>query len=237
MHAIDLAFDHVYRWTKNLFAGWTKLVAFAGTSMRQGAKPALERVAGLVSRWAKAGIAHGRAAAVAYAALLRKDPLDAVDLALAHISRTIKIVAALGLFSLSLFILADVVSRGLLSVPLIGLKEMIANSIAIIAFLQLPYTVRIGGMLRVEILDTKLPPHVHEVLKRLIWVLGGLLFAIVAYAGFDPMIRSWVSGEYEGEGGFRVPSYPVRATIVFGSALGAANFFMLALRGERGIRE
>lgn len=226
MHALDHAFDHVSRWMKHLFVGWTKFMALARTFLREDATSAFER------RAARVG-----AAAAAYAALLRNDPLDAVDLALAHISRTIKIVAALWLFSLSLFILADVVSRGLLNVPLIGLKEVIANSIAIIAFLQLPYTVRIGGMLRVEILDTKLPPHAVEGLKRLSWVLGGLLFATVAYAGFDPMIRSWVSGEYEGEGGFRVPSYPVRAIIVFGSALGAANFFMLAVRGERGIRE
>lgn len=226
MHAIDLAFDHASRCMKTFRA-----------FMRRDIGPALDRVIDRLLRWAKAGLAHGGAAVVAYGALLRQRPLDAVDLALDHISRSMKIIAAAGLFALSLFILADVLSRGVFNLPLIGLKEMIANSIAIIAFLQLPYTVRIGGMLRAEVLDSYLPPRVYEALKRVNWLLGGALFAIVAYAGFDPMIRSWISGEYEGEGGFRVPSYPVRAMIVIGSSLGAANFLMLALRGEHGKRE
>lgn len=157
--------------------------------------------------------------------------MNSIDLAAKLISRTMKLLAAIALFMLSLFILADVLARGLLGTPLAGVKEMIANSIVLIAFLQLPYTIRIGGMLRAEILDENLPPVLLITLKRLSYLLGALLFALIAYSSFQPMLGALASGEYEGEG-FRVPTSPVRVVIVFGAALGALNFLLLAIRGE-----
>jgi hypothetical protein len=47
------------------------------------------------------------------------------------------------------------------------------------------------------------------------------------------MLRAWESLEYEGEGGLRVPTYPVRTIIVFCGALGALNFLALAILGPR----
>lgn len=156
-----------------------------------------------------------------------------LDRALDMIARAMKVLAAVWLFLLSLFILADVLARGLFGTPILGIKEIIANSIVIIAFLQLPYTVRIGAMLRAEVLDDYVSPAVREALSRLAFLLGALLFALLTYASYGPMLNSWATGEYEGEGGFRVAVYPVRTAIVFCSALGAINFLLLAIRGPR----
>ncbi len=154
--------------------------------------------------------------------------MAALDRILDRIARTMKLVAAVWLFLLSIFILIEVLAR-LANISLAGLKEVVANSIVVIAFLQLPYTVRIGGMLRAELIDDMVPGSVSLVLRRLAFLLGALLFGAVAYAGWTPMLRAWATGEYEGEGGFRVVTYPVRTAIVLCSALGALNFLMLAL--------
>lgn len=158
--------------------------------------------------------------------------MDSINGALGVVAKGMKLIAAVWIMLLSIFILVEVVARGVFNIPIIGLKEVVANSIVIIAFLQLPYTVRIGGMLRAEVLDTVLPASVNRALTRIAFLLGGLLFAAVAYAAWDPMLRAWASGEYEGEGGFRVPTYPVRTIIVIGSALGAINFLLIALRPD-----
>jgi len=145
-----------------------------------------------------------------------------------RIARTLKLIAAVWLFALSIFILTEVIAR-LINVNVAGLKEVIANSIVVIAFLQLPYTVRIAGMLRAEVIDELVSHKTALTLKKLGYFLSAILFAAVAYAGWAPMLRAWASGEYEGEGGFRVVTYPVRTVIVFCSALGAINFLLLAL--------
>lgn len=157
--------------------------------------------------------------------------MQMIDKILGWIAQTMKLIAALWLFSLSLFILVEVVARNILNIPIIGLKEIVANSIVIIAFLQLPYTVRIRAMLRADMINNFMSARGADYLERFAFLLGAVLFAAVAYAGWGPMMRAWASLEYEGEGGFRVPVYPVRTIIVLCGALGALNFLLLALRG------
>ncbi len=159
--------------------------------------------------------------------------MSQLDHILDRIAQAMKLIAAVWLFLLSVFILIEVVARGVLNIPIIGLKEIVANSIVIIAFLQLPYTVRIRGMLRADLIDNLLGPNLAGYFERAAFLLGAILFAAVAYSGWTPMLRAWASLEYEGEGGMRVPTYPVRTIIVLGGALGAVNFLMLALRGPR----
>ena len=155
--------------------------------------------------------------------------MDTLDAALGWIARAMKLIAAVLLFSLSIFILIEVLARAV-NVPITGLKEIVANSIVLIAFFQLPYTVRIGGMLRAEVIESLVGPKTSDALLRIAYLLGAILFGLVAYAGWEPMIRAWATGEYEGEGGLRVVTYPVRIAIVFCSALGALNFLLLVFR-------
>jgi TRAP-type C4-dicarboxylate transport system permease small subunit len=159
--------------------------------------------------------------------------LTTLDTVLERISQTLKLIAAVGLILIALLIAADVIGRGAFNYPLIGVAELIANFLVIVAFMQLPYTVRIGGMLRSELFDTLAP----RVLARAMWVLGyllgALLFALIAHASWDDMIRAWVTGEFEGHASFRVPTFPVRLAIVVCSILGVINYLVLA--GRAGI--
>lgn len=156
--------------------------------------------------------------------------MHALETSLDWLSRGLKLIAAVWIFLLSLLILTDVLARGVFNQPILGIKELVANSIVMIAFLQLPYTVLLGGMLRAEIIDIWLSPFQRRILLTITFLLGGLLFLLVAIAGWEPMLRSWASGEYEGEGGFRVPTYPVRTAIVVCGGLAAINYLLIAIK-------
>lgn len=154
--------------------------------------------------------------------------MNLIDTVSDRLSKGLKLIAAVWIFLLSLLILLDVLARGAFDQPILGIKELVANSIVMIAFMQLPYTVRIGGLLRAEIVDQIMTKRQRKFLLALAYILGALLFFFVTYACWNPMLRSWASGEYEGEGGFRVPTYPVRTAIVVCSMIATINFLLAA---------
>lgn len=153
------------------------------------------------------------------------------------ISQALMVIAAAWMFGIALLILVDVVARGALDVPVLGIPELIANSIVAIAFLQLAYTVRIRAMLRAEVIDGLVGPSARRTLLILGLLLGAAFFAMIAWAGWIPMLESWASAEYEGEGGMRVPVYPVRTLVVFCSFLAAVNYTLAAYHEFRSARE
>lgn len=155
--------------------------------------------------------------------------LGVVDAALGMVSKTLTVLAALLLVLIAMLISADVLGRGLLSKPIIGVAELVVNSLVIIAFLQLPFTVRIGGMLRTEIMD--MVPG--ELFKRSLWLVGHLLgaffFAVLAWAEWGNMVTSFINKEFEGHVTFAVPVFPSRLAIVAGSGLAALTYLLLAV--------
>ena len=67
----------------------------------------------------------------------------------------LKYTASSGLIVLGLLILFDVVMRTFVNKPVIGVAEIIANSIVMIAFSQIAYTISIDGMVKSEYLLKK----------------------------------------------------------------------------------
>jgi TRAP-type C4-dicarboxylate transport system permease small subunit len=156
--------------------------------------------------------------------------VDAIDNVVSRINRVLHMLAAGWLVVLAFFILADVLGRGLFSLPIQGTPELVANSVVTIAFLQVSYSIRLGGMLRAEIVNMIVSPGVARALRVIGYVLGAALFATLAYAGWEPMMFSWSIGEFHGEGAMRVPAYPVRTVLVVIGGLAAINYALLAWR-------
>lgn len=159
-----------------------------------------------------------------------------LDRALRRIAQVLHMCAAAWLFGLAFLILCDVVGRGLFNRPLPGTTEIVANSIVTIAFLQLTHAVLMGGMLRAGILDSVLDENVQRWLRALAHFAGMAFFVALAFAAWEPMWRAIEILEYQGEGGLRVPTYPVRVVIVFTSALAAVAYALelaKAVLGER----
>lgn len=145
-----------------------------------------------------------------------------------RLTRALLVLAAVWAFILTFFIIADIVGRSVFNSPVYGVPEIVMNSIVMIVFLQAGYAIRSGAMLRADFLAQRFPPLFGRVALAVGYLLGAAFFAMILLGGWEAAIRSWVSGEYEGEGALRVPAWPTRWTILVGSALACFNYLLMA---------
>jgi TRAP-type C4-dicarboxylate transport system permease small subunit len=138
------------------------------------------------------------------------------------------IMAALWAFVLTFVILADIVARTAFNNPLNGVREIVANSIVMIVFLQAGYAIRSRSMLAADFLVVHFPPWLARAAAALGYLLGAVFFALITWGGWDLAIASWVGGEFEGEGALHVPAWPTRFIILAGSALAVINYLVVA---------
>ena len=76
-----------------------------------------------------------------------------------QLTKLLMILGAAWAFFLCFFILADIVTRAL-NMPISGTKEIVANSVVIIVFMQVGFAVRSGSMLRADFLVKATPKPV-----------------------------------------------------------------------------
>lgn len=145
-----------------------------------------------------------------------------------QLTKLLMILGAIWAFFLCFFILADIVTRAM-NMPISGTKEIVANSVVMIVFLQIGFAVRSGSMLRADFLVAAMPKPVQKVLLIFALVLGACLFFFLLKAGIKPAVRSFVNGEFDGEGALRVPVWPTRWMIIFGAGLAGINYTILAI--------
>jgi len=144
------------------------------------------------------------------------------------IAKFMMVMAATWAFILTFIIMADIIGRGAFNSPVQGVREIVANSIVIIVFLQAGYAIRSRSMLSAEFVINHFPPWARRAALALGYLLGVAFFVFVIWGGWRFAIDSWVGGEFEGEGALRVPAWPTRFMILFGSALAIVNYLVLA---------
>jgi TRAP-type C4-dicarboxylate transport system permease small subunit len=147
------------------------------------------------------------------------------------------IMAALWAFVLTFVIMADIVARGAFNNPLNGVREIVANSIVMIVFLQAGYAVRSRSMLSADFLAVHFPPLLGRIVLAFGYLLGAAFFGLIIWGGWDLAIASWVGDEFEGEGALHVPAWPTRFIILIGSALAVVNYLVVAWLDVTGQRE
>ena len=145
-----------------------------------------------------------------------------------RVSKTLMILAALWAFALVFLVLGDIIGRGAFDRPIYGTVEMVSASVVIIVFLQAGYAIRSRSMLKADFLVTHLPDRVQRILLAFGYLLGAAFFLMIITGGWQESIRSYVDGEFEGEGALRVPSWPARWTVLIGSALALINYCVMA---------
>lgn len=146
-----------------------------------------------------------------------------------RLSRFLMVVAAMWAFLIAFYILADVIGR-YFGFPLRGTHEVVKNSIVMIAFMQAAYCVLSRSMLRADFLLHLIGGRVETAINFVGYVLGAVFFAALFWGTKDPAIHAIVSGEFEGEGALRVPTWPARVVVLLTSAILVVNYTMLALR-------
>lgn len=143
------------------------------------------------------------------------------------------VMAAIGtvwIFMLMMLIVADVVGRNFLDMPITGVAEFAARSVASIVFLQLAAAVCSGRMTRSDFLMRiigKRSPAAYKALEVLNVVAGAFLFLALAVIAWPALTESVASREYFGvQGVFTVPEWPFRGLIVVGSAVAAVAYLL-----------
>jgi len=138
------------------------------------------------------------------------------------------VMAAVWSFILTFIILADIIGRSVFNDPVNGVSEIVANSIVIIVFLQAGYAIRSRSMLSADFLVARFPVWAQRAALAFGYLLGAAFFILIIWGGWQLAIDSWTGGEFEGEGALRVPAWPTRFTILFGSGLAVANYLIMA---------
>lgn len=152
-----------------------------------------------------------------------------------RLTKLLMVVGALWAFFLCFFILADIIARAL-NLPISGTKEIVANSVVIIVFMQIGFAVRSDSMLRADFLIVAMPKPVQRALVIFALVLGAVLFFFLLKAAITPALRSFANGEFDGEGALRVPVWPARWMIIFGAGMAGINYVILGIVEIFGLR-
>ena len=150
------------------------------------------------------------------------------------ITRAIHLFSAFWTLALAFLIFGDVVGRGAFSRPIPGTKEIIQNSVVAITFLQIPLAIYSGSMLRTSILADAVPPAIRRILRTFGALLGLVLFIGLIWSTWPAFTDAYRIGEYEGEGALRVPTWPVRGTVLVMSVFGAWAYISMIVMDWRG---
>lgn len=145
-----------------------------------------------------------------------------------RLSKFLMVAAAAWTFGLAFLVMANIIGRTYFDSPIHGTAEIVAASIVIVVFLQVGYAIRSRSMLKADFLVIHLPEGVQRTLLAFGYLLGAVFFLLIITGGWEESVRSFVRGEYEGEGALRVPSWPARWTVLIGSGLALINYLVMA---------
>jgi len=161
---------------------------------------------------------------------IRVKPLDAVVIVL-------NAIGSLWVLVLVLLICADSFGRSFFSHPIEGVVEMVAVSMAVIVFCQLPDTIRLGRLTRSDtvlpLFATRRVPGGRGVLAGFD-LLGALVMAMIIYGMTPLVIEAWERGYYLGNRGlFTFPEWPLKGIVVVGALFALLCFLVRAANAWR----
>ncbi len=142
-------------------------------------------------------------------------------------ARVVHLFSAFWTLILALLICGDVIGRILFNFPIPGTKEIIQNSVVAVTFLQIPLAIYSGSMLRTSIFADAVPPLFRKVLRTVASLLGFALFLGLLWSTWPSFWDAYRIGEYEGEGALRVPTWPVRGTVLVMSLFGTFAYLTM----------
>jgi len=149
-------------------------------------------------------------------------------------------LAAIGtgwILVLMALICADIVGRAAFNAPILGVPEMVQFSIVGIVFLQLPLTLRTGGLTRSDLLLGALMrarPRIAHALQLMFDLTGAALLAIIVATTWPLARRAFADKEFYGSTGVvHIPTGPLKAIIILGCTVMALQFLLHAWRAFR----
>ena len=151
------------------------------------------------------------------------DKIDKFEKVVNSLSNWLNWIAGIALVAMLALIVADIVGAKLFKWPLPGGVEIVGLlGVVVIAF-AIAQTQLLHGHIEVEILVTRLSPIPRKVISVIIYCLGMILFALLAWQSYDFGRALQVSGEVSMTQ--RIPFYP----LVYSMALCCIVVFLVLL--------
>ena len=126
-------------------------------------------------------------------------------------------IAAIWLILVALTIFAEVTFRNFGF--FLGADQIVQNSVPAIVFLQVPFAIASGTMLRTTLIYEFCSKNSKIIINVLSFLIGMMLFIGIAVGGWTDMIKGWEIREYQGIGAIEFPVYIVRTVIIFAAII------------------
>ncbi len=141
------------------------------------------------------------------------------------LSEILQSIAAIWLVFVAFTIFAEVAFRnfGLF----LGADQIVQNSVPAIVFLQVPFAIVSGTMLRTTLIYEFCTKNGKKIINILSFMIGIMLFIGISVGGWTDMIKGWEIKEYQGIGAIEFPVYIVRTVIIFASIMIVFIYSML----------
>lgn len=146
------------------------------------------------------------------------------------------LASALGtiwIFAIMILIGCDVVGRQLFDAPVVGVTEIVSQSIVGIVFLQLADAQRRGRMIRSDVFLARIlksKPAVGFALLSFHNLAGAALMATLCWFSWPRLVDAWANDEYVGSlGNFTMAIWPFVAIVVVASGMSALYYLAFAL--------
>jgi TRAP-type C4-dicarboxylate transport system permease small subunit len=140
---------------------------------------------------------------------------------------SLSFIGAVWIVLMMLLIVADVIGRSVFNQPVTGTSEIIRNSIVGITFLQMTHVLKNGRHIRTTLLLDKVSQKWKMVMNGFAYLIGLVLFILLVSQSWEPMLEAYRTGDYEGEGALKVPTWPARFLVLLGSLVMALQFAIL----------
>ncbi len=137
-------------------------------------------------------------------------------------------------------ICADIASRTAFNAPIYGVTEIVGASIVCSVFLQLANTIHERRITRADALFEWLQrkrPRAATLYDALFHLSGAAVFILIAWGIWPVFLRAFESGDFTGiPNQFTFKVWPVKFLIMFGAAIAAIEFLLLAFRDLLALR-
>ena len=136
-----------------------------------------------------------------------------IERGLEWLARACTVLGAVALAVMMVTTDYDVAARALFRAPLSGAVDIVEMMVLCSAFLGLPEICLRDEQIRVDIVDSLVPPRVLEALKALGLVATIGFMGLVAVNVLRPLADTWRFGDIKADTGF--PLYPLFALVLF----------------------
>ena len=129
------------------------------------------------------------------------------------ISKWLNWVAGIGLVGMLGLIVADVIGIKIFNNPIPGAIELVAFLGVVVTAFAIAYTHVVRGHIRVEFFVMRLPTRVQSIIASFVFLLGIILFALLAWRSYEYGYVLQSTGEVSMTQG--IPFYPFVYALAF----------------------